>query len=308
MESDERRYLCAVRDVLENGDVKCQSRNGETTEQIGVTLKFRLSSGVLPLLTTKRIKWHNIITELLFFLRGDTDNRLLTAQRNPIWTGNASRAFLDSRGLTTYPEGQLGPIYGWQWRNFNGTYQPCRCPTAKSCSCLRSCATDIPDRDRIDQLQQIIQALKDPVERFSRRLVVTAWNPLQLQEMALPPCHMMFQMIVSSDLRLHCIVTQRSADMGLGVPYNMASYAALTHLLAHHCGLAGAGTLTMQLGSAHIYRQHYEPLKLQLQREPRPFPTLSISRMCNAIEEYRPEDFVVNDYAPHESIYMEFVP
>lgn len=292
--TDEYQYLSHCSNILRMGDLKIENRNGETKEIIGVNMRFNLRNSTLPLLTTKLVSFKTVLKELLFFIRGDTDNHILETQGVKIWKDNSTREFLDGRGLVEYPEGQLGPIYGFQWRNFNGEYNAFS--DAKT--------TDI--ENRIDQLQDVIDQLKDPIKRFSRRLIVSAWNPCQINMMALPPCHVMFQFIVNSGNELNCIMTQRSADMGLGVPYNIASYAILTHLIAHHCGLK-PGELIINLGSAHVYKQHYDPLCEQVHRTPTPSPKLFISCHRENIEDYKVEDFIVEGYNHQGSIKMEMI-
>lgn len=300
--SDEYQYLSHCSNILRLGDVKKENRNGETKEMIGLTMRFNLRDSTLPLLTTKLVSWKTILKELLFFIRGETDNRVLQKQGVKIWNDNSDRKFLDSRGLNDYPEGQLGTIYGFQWRNFNGEWNPCKCETLEECKCKKT--TEI--EGRIDQLQDVINQLSDPKQRFSRRLIVSAWNPCQIPMMALPPCHVMFQFIVNSRNELNCIMTQRSADMGLGVPYNIASYAFLTHLIAHHCKLK-VGELIINLGSAHIYKQHYDPLHEQIHRTPGTFPKIHINILRDKIEDYQIEDFNIDGYEHQGTIKMEMI-
>lgn len=285
----ELEYLNLVRDIIENGEIK-DGRNGKTLEIFGRMLRFSLENNTLPLLTTKKMSFKTVLKELLWFIRGQTDNHILNTQGVNIWNGNASREFLDSVGLS-YPEGILGPIYGWQWRNFNGAYNP---------------YVDVfLINERIDQLQDIINQLKDPEKRNSRRLILSAWNPAQIKEMALPPCHMMCQFSVT-DGKLSCLMTQRSADVGLGLPYNIASYSILTHLIAYHCGLE-AKELIISIGSCHIYEEHIDPLKEQLERAICPFPQLIIKNSKEKIEEYQSEDFELSGYNSYPPIKMKMI-
>lgn len=282
-------YLDLVRDILDNGVIK-DGRNGRTIEVFGRMLRFSLENNSLPLLTTKKMGFKTILKELLWFVKGQTNNAILNQQNVNIWNGNASKEFLELNGLD-YPEGILGPIYGWQWRNFNGEYNP---------------NVDIFSIEgRIDQLQEIIDQLKDPEKRNSRRLILSAWNPAQIKEMALPPCHMMCQFSVTNG-KLSCLMTQRSADVGLGLPYNIASYSILTHLIAYHCGLQ-AKELIISLGSCHIYEEHIEALTEQIQREIYPFPQLIIKQSREKIEEYQCEDFEVSNYISHNPIKMKMI-
>lgn len=292
--TDEYQYLSHCSNILRMGDVKTENRNGETKEMLGLNMRFNLRNSILPLLTTKLVSFKTVLKELLFFIKGDTDSLVLETQGVKIWKDNSTREFLDGRGLTEYPEGKLGPIYGFQWRNFNGKYDVSNSKKI----------TDV--EDRIDQLQDVIVQLKDPSKRFSRRLIVSAWNPCQIGIMALPPCHVMFQFMVNSRNELNCIMTQRSADMGLGVPYNIASYAILTHLIAHHCGLI-PGELIINLGSAHIYKQHYDALWDQVHRIPSLPPKLFITCRREKIEDYQVEDFILEGYNHQGSIKMEMI-
>lgn len=300
MNTDEYEYLHLVSDVLENGEWKI-GRNGKTKEVFGRMMRFSLKDGTLPLLTTKLVSWKTVLKELLWFIKGQTDNRILNEQGVTIWNGNSTREFLDGRGLTDYPEGILGNIYGFQWRNFNGNYEICKCTDLSTCKC-----NSLENKDRVDQLQYIIDQLKDPAGRNSRRLIMTAWNPAQIDKMALPPCHMMCQFNVTDDGKLSCLLTQRSGDIGLGVPYNIASYAFLTHLIAHHTGLV-ANELIVSLGNAHIYEDHVEPLETQLKLIPHKFPKLKILEVRDKIEDYVLEDYQVVDYVHHPSIKMKFI-
>jgi thymidylate synthase len=285
---DERQYCNLVWDILGYGTVE-QTRNGTTLAVFGAGMHFSLDGGVVPLLTTKRVAWVTCIKELLWFVRGSTDNSVLKSQGVHIWDGNASRDFLDGRGLTRLKENDLGPVYGHQWRHFNAPYV--------------NCDTDYSGQG-VDQLEQIIAMLKDPAQRTSRRMVMSAWNPQQLDEMALPPCHVLVQFNVSAGDRLSCSLYQRSGDVGLGVPFNIASYALFTHLLAHHCGLR-AHEFVYHLGNAHIYEDHVSALKLQVERDPHPFPTVSIAGAPkDRIEDYIPADFVVRNYVCHSAIKM----
>jgi thymidylate synthase len=286
---DERQYCNLVWDVLGYGTTE-ETRNGKTRAVFGAGMHFSLDGGVLPLLTTKRVAWVTCLKELLWFIRGSTDNAVLKTQGVHIWDDNASREFLDGRGLPHLREGDLGPVYGHQWRHFNAPYT--------------SCDADYSGQG-VDQLGAIIEMLKDPAQRTSRRMIMSAWNPQQLDEMALPPCHVLVQFNVSAGNRLSCAMYQRSGDIGLGVPFNIASYALLTHLLAHHCGLK-AHEFVYHLGNAHIYEEHMSALGEQIGREPYPFPTVKIvGAPKESIDEYIPADFVVRNYVCHGPIKMK---
>ena len=290
---EEYQYLNLLKNIIENGYWE-EGRNGRTKSIFGQTMRFSLQWGKIPILTTKKTAWKTCLKELLWFIRGETDNTILQAQGVHIWDGNASKEFIKSRGLEHYPDGILGPIYGYQWSHFNAKYDS---QTGKPLS---------SDKEGINQLQQIIEALKDPQQRTSRRLIMTAWNPCQLAEMALPPCHILCQFNVHDGKKLSCALYQRSADEPLGKPFNIASYSFLTHLLAKHCGLE-AYELIIFTGNSHIYEEHIEPIKAIFERTPFEFPTLAITQMRENITDYEVADFVISNYQCHEVIKMKMV-
>ena len=257
---EEEQYLELIKDILDNGDI-FNGRNGTTKAIIGSMMKYSLDDGNIPLLTTKKMAWKTCLKELLFFIKGQTDNKILKSQKVNIWNENGSREFLDSRNLKHYKEDDLGPVYGFQWRHFNTQYI--------------NCDTDYTNKG-IDQLQNIIDSLKNQETRYSRRLILTAWNPTQLNEMALPPCHLLSQFNVVGKDKLTCTLYQRSGDVGLGVPFNIASYAFLTHIIAKICGLK-AHKFIHFISNAHIYDDHFENLANQLNNSPYKFPKLKIS-------------------------------
>lgn len=294
-EHEEYQYLNLIDDILENGVME-MGRNGNTKSIFGASMVFSLSDNKIPILTTKRTAWKTCFKELLWFIAGETDNKTLQNQGVRIWDGNASREFLDSRGLYNNKEGDLGPVYGHQWRYFNAPYF--------------GCSEDYKGKG-VDQLQEIIDILKseDPVVRSSRRLVLSAWNPCQLKEMALPPCHVLMQFNVTDGNKLSCALYQRSGDVGLGVPFNIASYSALTHIIAKHTGLI-ANEFVYHLGNAHIYEEHIEALKEQLKRKPHEFPKIDICETHEnreKIENYRIEDIKLIDYKSYEPIVMKMI-
>jgi len=284
----EYQYLNLIHDIIQENQLY-NSRNGNTYSVFGTGMAFSLEQGIIPILTTKQMAWKTCLKELLWFIRGQTDNRILNDAGVHIWDDNASRDFIESRGLSHYAEGDLGPIYGHQWRHFNAKYA--------------SCETDYTGKG-VDQLAEIIRCLKDPTERFSRRLIMSAWNPCQLNEMALPPCHILCQFHVDHDNRLSCALYQRSGDVGLGVPFNIASYSFLTHLLAKHCGLV-AHEFIYYLGNAHIYDDHMDVLKAQLLRRPMEFPRCEISVLRDNIDDYTFEDFRVLNYKSYDALKMK---
>ena len=288
--SEEYQYLNLIQNILDNGSWET-GRNGRTKSIFGHSMRFSLADGKIPILTTKKTAWKTCLKELLWFIRGETDNKLLQEQNVHIWDGNSSREFLDSRGLYTTREGLIGSGYGFQWRHFNAPYDN---------------KTGKPLEKGIDQLQQIIDQLKDPSQRSSRRLIMTAWNPCQLDDMALPPCHIMCQFNVHDGNKLSCSLYQRSCDFFLGIPINIASYSFLTHLLAKHCGLEAYEFIHF-MGNVHLYENAIDACKLQIERQPYPFPTLNIKEVRENINDYQVEDFVVTGYQSHEAIKVAMV-
>ena len=283
---EEQQYLDIVRDIIATG-VRRGDRTGTgTLSKFGVQMRFSLRDDVLPVLTTKRVFWRGVAEELLWFVSGDTSAKTLQDKNIHIWDGNGSREFLDSRGLSHRKEGDLGPVYGFQWRHFGAEYV--------------DMDTDYTGKG-VDQLAAVIHTLKtNPTDR---RMVISAWNPAALKDMALPPCHMFCQFYVANG-ELSCQMYQRSADMGLGVPFNVASYSLLTRMLAQVCGLK-AGEFVHVIGDAHVYLNHVEPLQKQLEREPRPFPTLRIDPSVKDIDDFRYEHFTLEGYKPWPSIKMQ---
>ncbi|KAK2010786.1 thymidylate synthase [Colletotrichum eremochloae] len=303
---EEYQYLDLVRQILEEGEHR-PDRTGTGTYSIfaPTPLKFSLNKNgepLLPLLTTKRVFLRAVIAELLWFVEGNTSSLPLSEAGVKIWDGNGSREFLDSVGLSHREVGDLGPVYGFQWRHFGAEYVDAK--------------TDYTGQG-VDQLAEVIHKLK--TNPYDRRILLSAWNPADLKKMALPPCHMFAQFYVSYPRarnasvdaekpkgHLHCQLYQRSCDMGLGVPFNIASYALLTHMIARACDLV-PGSLTHVMGDAHVYADHVDALKVQLEREPRDFPLLEINNReagCS-IDGWRVEDFVVKGYDPHKTIAMK---
>jgi thymidylate synthase len=286
--SEEQQYLNLVRDIINTGTVE-EGRNGKTRMKFGNMMRFSLRDGTLPLLTTKRVAIKACFEELFWFIRGSTDNRELQSKNVRIWDANSTREFLDSRGLYDREPGDLGPVYGFQWRHFNAHYI--------------DSTTDYTGKG-IDQLQTIIDDLKDPEMRASRRMVMSAWNPCQLDEMALPPCHMTCQFNVREGKYLSCAMFQRSGDVGLGVPFNIASYSMLTHILAEHCGLV-AEEFVYFLGNCHIYEEHVDVLKEQTERIPMEFPKICIKNTHMSINDYTMGDIEwTTPYLSHNPIKM----
>tara|TARA_B100000925_G_C21954477_1_gene450521 strand:- start:18 stop:923 length:906 start_codon:yes stop_codon:yes gene_type:complete len=283
---EEHQYLELIKDIINHG-TKLDARNGNTICVIGASMIFSLENNVIPILTTKNVAMKTCIKELLWFLKGSTSNKLLKDQNVHIWDLNGSKEFLESRGLD-YEEDDLGPVYGHQWRHFNADYENCH-------SDYNNCG--------VDQIQQLIEHLKNPETKYSRRHIVCAWNPCQLDEMALPPCHVLFQFHVTQENKLSCSLYQRSGDVGLGVPFNIMSYSVLAHLIAHHCDLEPYEFI-YYLGNAHIYEDHIEPLKEQIKREPYDFPSINIKNKYDNINDYKLEDFEIHNYKSHGKIKM----
>jgi thymidylate synthase len=306
---EEHPYLSLIRDILDNGEHR-PDRTGTGTRSIFAPpqMKFSLSRPstdpsqpptlILPLLTTKRVFTRAVIAELLWFVAGSTHSKPLSDAGIKIWDGNGSREYLDSVGLTHHEEGDLGPVYGFQWRHFGAEYKG-------------------HDHDYtgqgVDQLAEVVDKLKN--KPYDRRIILSAWNPADLKKMALPPCHMFAQFYVSfpnakeGEARprgvLHSLLYQRSCDMGLGVPFNIASYALLTHMLAQACDLT-PGTFTHTMGDAHVYLDHIDALEVQLEREPREFPELKINKEVGcSIDGWKAEDFELVGYKPHPTIAMK---
>lgn len=258
-----KTYLELMRHVLEHG-ARREDRTGTGTLSVfGHQLRFNLSEG-FPAVTTKRLYFKGVVHELLWFLAGDTNAKTLQEHNVHIWDEWADE------------DGELGPIYGHQWRSWGGT----------------------KDRAGIDQLAQVIEQLRNTPD--SRRMIVSAWNVEQLPQMKLPPCHALFQFYVA-DGKLSCQLYQRSADIFLGVPFNIASYALLTHMIAQVCELE-VGDFVHTFGDAHLYLNHLEQAELQLSREPLALPTLRLDPTITRIEDFKPEHIELLDYKHHGAI------
>lgn len=286
---EEYQYLNLLEDIINEGILQ-ESRNGLTKSVFGSVLHFSLENSTIPILTTKKTAWKTCLKELLWFINGHTSNKILNEQNVHIWDGNASPSFKEKCSLSHYKEEDLGPIYGFQWRFFNAPYIDCD----SSYNGLG-----------IDQLNYVIDCLKDPIKRYSRRLVVSAWNPCQINEGVLPPCHVLFQFNVTGN-KLSCSLYQRSCDCALGQPFNIASYSLLTHLIAKHCDLEPYEFIHY-IGNAHIYESHLEQMKTQILRTPYKFPTIEILNKRENINEYNVNDFKLSKYIHHSPIKMEMI-
>lgn len=264
--SADRQYLSLVRDVLDHGVIK-HDRTGVGTKAVfSRQMRFNLQDG-FPLLTTKKVHWKSVVLELLWFLRGEHNAKWLQERGVTIWDEWAAE------------DGDLGPVYGKQWRDWVGV-----------------------DGNRVDQIENLINDLKHNPD--SRRLIVSAWNPGELHKMALPPCHAFFQCFVA-DGKISLQLTQRSVDTALGLPFNIASYALLVHILADLTGLE-AGELIHCGGDVHVYLNHIEGLKEQLNREPRQLPTLKLRRhftsLADVTDTAELDDFIIENYNPYPVI------
>ncbi|MDC0141071.1 thymidylate synthase, partial [Pelagibacteraceae bacterium] len=269
-----KNYLGALKHCYENGDF-VKSRAGNVKKSFGYQMRFDLQEG-FPAVTTKKLAWKAMVSELLWFLEGSNDERRLAEilyedkrdnleDKNTIWTQNANAEYWKQKSKFS---GDVGRIYGVQWRDFNG----------------------------VDQLKNLIEGLKKDPD--SRRHILTAWNPAELHNMSLPPCHAFSQFYVSNN-KLSCQLYQRSCDMFLGVPFNIASYSILIHIIAKECGYE-VGEFIHSLGDFHIYEEHFEQVKIQLSREPKKLPILKFNQ--KNINEYKTSDFELINYEHHPKI------
>ena len=281
-----KQYLNALQYIFDNGE-EVTDRTGVGTKSVfGYQMRFNLQEG-FPAVTTKRLAWRSVVGELLWFLEGSTDERRLAeltygesrselVDKATIWTANADKQGVDLGYINTTLTKHLGPVYGAQWRNFNGEHPKC------------------------DQITNIISEIKNNPD--SRRIILSAWNPLQIEQMALPPCHTMAQFRVMNG-KLNCQLYQRSADMFLGVPFNIASYSLLTHMLAHICDLE-VGEFVWTGGDCHIYMNHLEQVQEQLTRDERELPYLFMPPFCDleTLLNTRTSDYKLLGYDPMPSI------
>ncbi|KAI4463504.1 thymidylate synthase 1 [Holotrichia oblita] len=267
---EEYQYLDHIHRIITNGALR-NDRTGVGTYAIfGAQMRYSLRDNVIPILTTKRVFWRGVVEELLWFIRGSTNASILSEKE---W-------------LIDREEGDLGPIYGFQWRHYGAEYI--------------NMHADYTNKG-VDQLMEVINTIKN--RPHDRRIIMCAWNPIDIPKMALPPCHCLVQFFVANN-ELSCLLYQRSADMGLGVPFNIASYALLTYMIAHITNLQ-PGDFIHTLGDSHVYTNHVDALKEQLQRKPRPFPHLFIKRTVTNIEDFTYDDFELIGYNPYPSIKMQ---
>jgi thymidylate synthase len=277
----EKQYLDLMKNILYKNNVK-PSRNSTVISSFGEKMTFDLREG-FPLLTTKRMPFKTILRELLWFVKGSTSNKDLNDKNVHIWDANASKEFLESRGLN-YEEGELGPVYGFQWRRFGADYN---------------------DKNSIgvDQLQNVIDLINnDPT---SRRIILSAWNPCDLDKMALPPCHVMIQFSIDNEF-LDAQLYQRSGDMFLGVPFNIASYSILLHIIGSITGYTPR-YFHHVLGDAHIYINHIDAIGEQIHRIPNNFPKLKLTKKFTDINNINEDDFILENYNHYPTIKADMV-
>lgn len=276
---EEYKYLHLMEDVLNKGTEKSDRTGVGTLSIFGTNLKFNISKSI-PVMTTKKVFWKGIVAELLWFINGETDSKLLEAQGVNIWKGNTSKEFLSKKGLN-YEEGLIGPGYGFQWRNWGAKYGT--------------------SEKGIDQLQNIVDTLKTNPD--DRRLFLSAWNVSDLSKISIPPCHLAHQYYVENGY-LHLQWYQRSVDIFLGLNFNISSYALLTHIIAKIVGLK-PGTITYCGGDTHIYLNHIEQVKEQISRTPFEFPTLNIKKDITCLDDIKNMtylDFELQNYISHQAI------
>ena len=281
----ESQYINLIKHILENGISKDDRTGIGTLSIFSYNMTFNLRKS-FPLLTTKKVYWKGVVEELLWFISGSTDSNILKEKGVKIWEGNSSREFLDSRGLSHYDQGDIGAGYGFQWRHFGAKYTN---------------MYDSYEGQGIDQLKDVIYKIKNTPN--DRRIIMSSWNPTDLDKMALPPCHIFVQFWVDIDKKeLHSQMYQRSCDVGLGVPFNIASYSLLTCIIAKLCDLT-PGDFHYCMGDTHIYKNHIDAMKLQITRDPYDFPKINIKNITD-IDSITADDIELIDYKYYENIKM----
>lgn len=281
-EHQEYQYLYLLKQLIYQGECR-QTRNSITYSEFGKTLEFDIRHS-FPLLTTKKMATKAIVEELLWFLRGQTDAKILDKKGVKIWNGNSSREALNHLGLGYYEDGDCGPVYGFQWRHFGAEYRGCR--------------NDYIGQG-IDQIGHVLYQLRH--DRTSRRILFSGWNPKDISKMCLPPCHVLYQFYVDKDEYLHCQMYQRSMDVFLGAPFNIASTALLVYILAHYTGLK-PGSIRMCIGDVHIYDSHIESVKQQLLRQPLEWCNLQLENMPEKLEDVEIDNIKFVNYKSHDTI------
>ena len=281
----ESQYINLIKHILKNGISKDDRTGIGTLSIFSYNMTFNLRES-FPLLTTKKVYWKGVVEELLWFISGSTDSNVLKEKGVRIWEGNSSREFLDSQGLSHYDQGDIGAGYGFQWRHFGAKYTN---------------MYDSYEGQGVDQLKDVIYKIKNTPD--DRRIIMSAWNPTDLDKMALPPCHIFVQFWVDSNKKeLHSQMYQRSCDVGLGVPFNIASYALLTCIIAKLCDLT-PGDFHYCMGDTHIYKNHIDAIKLQITRDPYDFPKINIKDITD-IDNIKFDDIELIDYKYYENIKM----
>ena len=283
--TDEHQYLDLIKEIIRDGVVRSDRTGTGTKSLFGKQFRYDLRNNKMPLFTTKKVFWKGIVEELLWFLRGSTDTKELDKKKVRIWNPNSTKEFLKNRNLP-YREGDIGPGYGFQWRHAGAKYNGC-------------------DDDYIgmgiDQISEVIRMIRQTPN--SRRIIVSAWNVIDLDKMALPPCHAFIQFYVSEG-RLSCLMYQRSADMGLGVPFNVASYALLCRIIAHYTDTV-AHEFIHTIGDAHIYLNHIKALQSVIKREPHESPTLTMIDLPTNFEDLTYDNFQLHNYLHHSPVRMK---
>ena len=295
MRHPEYQYLDLIESVMQRGDERVDRTGVGTRSLFGSMVRFDLSDGTVPILTTKRVYWKTAVKEMLWFLTGGTNIQPLLRENVRIWSDWPLAAYRKASGENITQEqfeqrvlddddfaarwGELGPVYGKQWRRWLGT-----------------------DGKEYDQIGDLINTLRD--NPASRRMLFHGWNVADVGDMALPPCHMVYQYHVTSDGKLNCLLLQRSVDLFLGAPFNFVGAVALQLMLAQQAGLT-PGELVWVGGDTHLYLNHFDQARELIARKPRPFPTMTLTRQAQSIDDYRIEDFEVMGYEPHDAIKAE---
>ena len=282
--TEEYQYLNLIKDILENGILREDRTGIGRISKFGCSMRFNLENSTLPLLTTKKVSFYNIVHELLWMISGNTDSKILEEKGVNIWKGNSSREYLDKNNLSHLETGDCGAIYGFQWRHFGEKYINCK-----------------SEYKGFDQILECIKLIKE--EPNSTRIIISGWNPSQLKEQVLPACHTLYQFFVNKD-KLSCMVYLRSNDIGLGCPYNICSASLLTYMFAEVCDLKPY-ELIYNIGDAHIYSNTVEQLNEQIKREPYEFPKIHFKRKVNNIFDFKYEDFNLINYKCHTKLKME---
>jgi len=284
----EMQYLKIVEEILVEGNLKTDRTGVGTVSLFGKSMRMKFANGAIPLLTTKKTFFRGVITELLWFLRGSTNVRELREKKVHIWDDNSTRAFLDSHGLAHRKEWEVGPTYGHNFRYYGAPYI--------------DATTDYTGQG-VDQVAEVIRLLRE--DPNNRRIIINLWNPTVLKEQALPPCLFCYQYYVNNG-KISCIMTQRSGDIGLGVPFNMVSGAVLLHIFGKLTGLV-PDELIHNIGDTHVYSTHVETMREQIKRTPRPFPIMKINeaKTYSRVEDFTEDDFTIAGYYPYPALKME---